>query len=352
METKPLDALFYDGLSSSPQNVNWTLHVQQGLLYIQFPDQQIHTWQLKELDYAEAPSFLDLRLKNNPAAYLSIPNSVAAELLKVLRNTNLHGRFRSMSPVKVFLVVLLLLGALVGSYFLLVPILAEKAVVFIPQSVDNQIGETAFQAMVSPDDIDSAKTIALNAFAQQLQLENQHPIHFNVVNSSEINAFALPNGEVVVYTGILRKMDQSSQLTALIGHEVSHVNARHSMRLLSRNLAGYVIISLLVGDIGGFTTILVDNAQQLHQLAFSRKHEEEADHLGLQIMLKNHQDPNGMLQLFSKLQKHAPTDIPEMLSTHPLPKSRIQKLSNELKSIKIQPRQNPKLEYYFKQLKN
>lgn len=352
MENNPFDALFYDGLSSSPQNVNWTLHVQQGLLYIQFQDQQIYTWQIEALDYAEGPHSLELRLKSSPAAYLSIPNTEAEELLKALRKTNLHGRFRNLSPVKVLAVVLILLGTLVGSYFLLVPIFAEKAVVFIPQSVDNQIGETAYHAMVSSEDLDTSKTKALNAFAKQLQLGNQRPIHFNVVNSSEVNAFALPNGEVVVYTGILDQIDHSSQLTALLGHEVSHVNARHSMRLLSRNLAGYMIISLLVGDIGGFTTILVDNAQQMHQLAFSRKHEEEADHLGLQIMLKNHQDPKGMLQLFSKLQKHTPNGIPEMLSTHPLPKSRIQKLNAELKTIQIQPVQNPKLEYYFEQLKN
>jgi predicted Zn-dependent protease len=182
-------------------------------------------------------------------------------------------------------------------------------------------------------------------------LYNKRPLHFNVVKSSEVNAYAMPNGEIVVYTGLLDQLDNTGQLVALLGHEVSHVNERHSMRLLSRNLAGYLVLSLVIGDVSGFTAVLADNAQQLQMLSYSRKHEEEADHLGLKILIKNKQNPTGMLELFAKLKGSSQINVPELLSSHPLPTSRIQALNKKLVTLHYRVEPNDKLETYFSQLK-
>jgi predicted Zn-dependent protease len=161
----------------------------------------------------------------------------------------------------------------------------------------------------------------------------------------------MPNGEIVVYTGLLDQLETPAQLVALIGHEVSHINERHSMKLLSRNLAGYMIISLLVGDVSGIAAVLTDNAQQLYQLSYARDHEQQADELGLQILLDNHQDPTAMLQLFKKLNATGADALPELLSSHPLPNSRIQHIKKRLMQQKALIVPNPDLEMWFERLR-
>ena len=77
------------------------------------------------------------------------------------------------------------------------------------------------------------------------------PIKFSVINSETVNAFALPDGNVVVFTGIIDLMDDYDELAGLIGHEVAHVNNRHSMRMMCRNLAGYIFLSAVLSDVNG-----------------------------------------------------------------------------------------------------
>ena len=72
-------------------------------------------------------------------------------------------------------------------------------------------------------------------------------------------------------------MKSYDQLVALLGHEVSHVNNRHSIKILTRNLAGYMMISLVFSDLNGIMSVLAENAQQLRSLSYSREFEEEAD---------------------------------------------------------------------------
>jgi predicted Zn-dependent protease len=251
----------------------------------------------------------------------------------------------------VLLIAGLLCFGLIAAYLWGLPPLAEKAVSFLPTTVDDQIGDTFFSTMVPAESIDQKRSKALNGFAAELQLYNKRPLHFNVVHSNEVNAFAMPNGEIVVYTGLLDQLETPAQLVALIGHEVSHINERHSMKLLSRNLAGYMIISLLVGDVSGIAAVLTDNAQQLYQLSYARDHEQQADELGLQILLDNHQDPTAMLQLFKKLNATGADALPELLSSHPLPNSRIQHIKKRLMQQKALIVPNPDLEMWFERLR-
>ena len=115
--------------------------------------------------------------------------------------------------------------------------------------------------------LDIKKSKYLEQFAAELNLGNTKPIRFTVVKSDEVNAFALPNGQIVVFTAILDDMKSSDELVALLGHEASHINNRHSTKMLCRNLAGYMIVSLLLSDVNGIMAVLADNAHQLHSLS-------------------------------------------------------------------------------------
>jgi predicted Zn-dependent protease len=156
---------------------------------------------------------------------------------------------------------------------------------------------------------------------------NQLPWHFHVVNNDEINAFAIPGGHVYVNTGLIKAAGNASELAGVMGHEISHVLARHSTEQISRQYGISVLASLVLGQ----------NASQLSQLAaqivaggamarFSRDAEREADEIGIKAMAAAGFNPNGMASMFEKLlaqQKGSPGSVEQFFSTHPLTEDRI-----------------------------
>jgi predicted Zn-dependent protease len=192
----------------------------------------------------------------------------------------------------------------------------------------------------------------LNEFARQLTLNNTRDLRFFVVESNVVNAFALPNGNIIIYTGILNKMENSGELAGLIGHEVSHVNNRHSVKTLCRNLAGYLILSALLGDVNGITAIIAENAHNLQNLSYSRQFEREADEQGTAILIQNQIDPQGMTQLFTRLEEEENAfAVPEFISTHPLTQDRIAKINRYIENEVYQTENHPLLDELFQSLK-
>ncbi len=200
--------------------------------------------------------------------------------------------------------------------------------------------------------IDSVKTKKLNEFASHLKFKNSKKLNFTVVNSEIVNAYALPDGNVVVFTGILNSMKSYEELVGLIGHEVAHVNHRHSMKLLCRDLSGYLFVSAIVGDVNGVMAVVADNANNLRSLSFSREFENEADLEGYNFLIENKINPKGMSDLFSRLQKEEMGySIPEFLSSHPITKDRILKINKMIQKQTITFSENPKLKTIFEELK-
>jgi len=244
-----------------------------------------------------------------------------------------------------------MLALIVAAYFYLLPLIAEKTAVLLPESLDIYIGDLFMGTLLDEDKINPTKTAYLEKFAAQINFENTKPLYFFVVESDEINAFALPNGRVVVYSGILNKMQSSSELAALLAHEAAHVNHRHSTKMLCRNLAGYVLISLIFSDVNGIMAVLANNAQQLHLLSYSRKFENEADEQGLKILINNYNDPNGMVQLFDLIEREEKIAVPKIISTHPLTKERKENMQKIIAELEYNLRLNNNLESLFIKMK-
>ena len=173
-----------------------------------------------------------------------------------------------------------------------------------------------------------------------------------VINDEMVNAFALPDGRIMVYTGILRKMDKQEELAGVLSHEISHVEHRHSMRLLTRSLSGYLLLSLLLNDVNGIMTVLVDNAHNLQNLSYSRKFEEEADLSGLDLLRQHKIDPQGMVELFKILSKEHDIEIPGWLNSHPVSEDRIKYIREKIKQHPYTPVVHADLDTIFQQLKN
>ncbi|MCX8034374.1 MAG: M48 family metalloprotease [Thermodesulfovibrio sp.] len=151
---------------------------------------------------------------------------------------------------------------------------------------------------------------------------------FYIVNSPDINAFALPGGPVFITRGILLKMENESELAGVLAHELGHINARHHAKFLEKTYGMSILVSILGialqgSDYASAVMSLAQVSAGLLQLKFSRDQENEADALGVRFSYQSGYDPRGLLSMFEKFKTLEKGISVEWLSTHPLPDTRI-----------------------------
>ena len=213
----------------------------------------------------------------------------------------------------------------------IIPGVAQYAGQHLPVDVEESIGKHIAQSYLNNFRVDSAKTKALVSFYNKLNYTSDFTIKLYVVDFGEQNAFALPGGTIVVFSGIINAMDDPEQLAALIGHELAHVNKRHSTKLIFRNLSTYLFLSVLLNDVNGITAVLVDNLNTIGSLSYSRDLEMEADLEGLTMMHASGIEKMGMVQLMEQLMSISDGSIiPEFLSTHPISEKRLNYIKDEI----------------------
>ena len=163
------------------------------------------------------------------------------------------------------------------------------------------------------------------------------PFVIKVVDTEEVNAFALPGGFLYVNKGLILEADNESELAGVLAHEIAHVTARHATERMSKGqlLQFAAIPALFVG--GGLAGYGIQNGLglglNLAILGITRKSEAEADQLGTQYLWNTEYDPQGFITFFEKLearQKDKPGKFASFFRTHPTPESRIQKVQEEI----------------------
>jgi Zn-dependent protease with chaperone function len=223
---------------------------------------------------------------------------------------------------------------LIAVYFWLVPFLAERLADRVPVSYEEKLGEEVYDTMKTGFEIDEAKTAYINEFFAELNIPAKYNIRITVVKEDMANAFALPGGIMVVYDKILAGMNNYEDLAALLSHEFTHVNERHTTRSLFRQLAATFFLSVIFGDAGAIATAVVRNADNLKGLNYSRNLEKEADMNGLKILSERKIDCNGFVRLFELLKTETlktGQQPAEWISSHPDLDKRIDYIkSNEL----------------------
>jgi beta-barrel assembly-enhancing protease len=173
---------------------------------------------------------------------------------------------------------------------------------------------------------DPVVTEYVNRIAQNLVLHSDAKVPFTikVIDSNDINAFALPGGFLYVNRGLLEAAENEAEVAGVISHEIAHVTARHGVENASKGeLLRYGSIPLIFfGGIGGYIVQQVASiAVPLTFLKFSRGAEKEADRLGAQYMWASGYDPNALVTFFEKLQskeKGKQSTLLKVFSTHPL----------------------------------
>lgn len=261
-----------------------------------------------------------------------------------------YSSFLKSGVTGVIAVGVLALCFLVVVIFWAIPALADKLATQFPPTYERQLGEQLYKRLISSYEVDEEKTKALNEYLDHLQVKSDFDITATVVESNEVNAFAVPGGFVVVHEGILNKMERHEELAGLLGHELAHVQLRHSTRSLMRSLSYYMLLSVLFGDLSGVSAVIIDNASTLRNLEYSRSLETEADNAGLQLLRENHLNPEGMVWLLERLTHNGPEFV-SFLSTHPDSKDRIKAIEVKIEGEEEASKPNPHLEKYWEELK-
>jgi beta-barrel assembly-enhancing protease len=167
------------------------------------------------------------------------------------------------------------------------------------------------------------------------------PFTIKVIDSDQINAFALPGGFFYVNSGLILAADSEAELAGVMGHEISHVAARHGTRNATKGeIAQLAMIPVMMLGPGGLAGLGIyeglNVAIPLGFLQFSRDNEFEADYLGLQYMYKAGYDPNALITFFEKVEveeKRQPGKVPKVFSTHPPTPDRVKAIQKEIGQV-------------------
>lgn len=167
------------------------------------------------------------------------------------------------------------------------------------------------------------------------------PWTFRVIDDPVVNAFAVPGGYIYITRGIMAHLTSEAQLAGVVGHEIGHVTARHSVtqmtkqQLLQIGVGVGVMLEPKLQKYSG----LIGSGMQLLFLKFSRDDEKQADDLGLRYMIRDGNDPREMDDIFAMLQRVSGGSgggrIPEWMSTHPDPENRVGRIQRALDTMSI-----------------
>lgn len=165
--------------------------------------------------------------------------------------------------------------------------------------------------------------------------ESQQPFHFFLIKDSSINAFALPGGFIGINAGLILATKTESELAGVMAHEIAHVTQRHFARRYEQGTSNVPIIAALIAamvlggqnnDIGQAALASVAAGSAQKQLSFSRANEQEADRIGIKLLINAEFNPHGMAAFFDTMDKQSRLygdALPEFLRTHPVNPARM-----------------------------
>ncbi|MDR1763997.1 MAG: M48 family metallopeptidase [Dysgonamonadaceae bacterium] len=154
---------------------------------------------------------------------------------------------------------------------------------------------------------------------------------FNLIEDAQVNAFCMPGGKIVVYTGILPVTQDETGLAVVLGHEVGHAIAKHANERMSQQVVAQYGATAVGALLGGKSETIQNIAQQVYglgaqygvMLRYERKQELEADRLGLDLMAIAGYDPQKAVSFWQRMAAQSSASVPEFMSTHPADATRI-----------------------------
>lgn len=262
-----------------------------------------------------------------------------------------HLKFDKAGPKAYYWSFIGIVAVLALFHFVLIPFSVNQIAKKFPVDMEAKLGENYLHIAQKYGLMDSAKTATLQEFADELDFQTDYELNFYLVESDMVNAFALPGGKIVVFSALIDSMTSYHQLVSLLGHETGHVELRHSLQSIFRDQSYEILLNILSGGNSKVVESYIGIASSLNSLHSSRTHEQQADNYALKVLLHNHCDPRGVVELFEVLAQGGESPIPDMLSTHPSSQNRIEELNAQIQDLDTyKVLINEQLETYFKAL--
>jgi predicted Zn-dependent protease len=206
---------------------------------------------------------------------------------------------------------------------------------FIPTRVDQKIGDAAFKSM----DLGGKKLNnvlingALKTISQRLTavVPKTYDFRIQVVRSNVVNAFALPGGQLVVYTGLLKQATSPEQVAAVLAHEMAHVIQRHGVQRILQSVGMVALAQVLLGDVVGIMAAGKEVLTLAAMNSYSREQELQADAAAIKILNDAHLTPIALKEFFGIMQKQlGKSRVPAWFSTHPEFNQRLHAVQKEI----------------------
>lgn len=242
-------------------------------------------------------------------------------------------------PRKVALTWSLLIG---GTFFavFLVYFSMEGIVGWIAErtspTVERIIGETQVRFMsANSRRVESANQRRIDRIASRLVSnlkDNPYQFEFIVVDDPNINAFAYPGGIVFVCSGLIDNAQSDHEIAGVLSHEIGHVIRKHQLKAMLHGIGLLNLVTFAFSDFSPTLADVMSKAVDLERLSYKRSQELDADIIGTQLVIDSDYNPEGILNLFTRLQNQMGTSnrVPLLLSTHPMIDDRIQKIAQQV----------------------
>ena len=272
-----------------------------------------------------------------------LPSHLSGQIVAWQKHSKRSERWSTAALTVVGLFTFLPLFVLIALFMMRDRIL-DTVIAKMPTSIDARIGELMHQQLLQSGELvqDGIAVEAVRAVGQRFLAhlpKQDFSFRFEVVNDKSVNAFAAPGGLVIVHTGLLAKTTSVDQLVGVLGHEITHVMRRHSLRQLVYDLGLSTTLRWLLGVPDGVADTIAGAAVNLSGLKFSREQEIEADRGGVELLQKARLPATGLQSFFEELSRNK-GQVPTFLSTHPADAERsttLQQLIAERGSWEIEP---------------
>ena len=326
-------AQFFDGRSAVTQQVQIEL-LPDGIS-IAGPATEARRWSFDGLDLANPlQAGQPLRLKHTiePAARLNVPLGLARDQI-LERAEHLSSGFHPGRAMRFAAIVIIGLALVAGAGYLLLNVAPQQVARMMPLTWRDQLADITEKSFIKDTKqcTNAAGVKALTEIAGQVRNSIEDPPDFSirVFNFPFVNAFALPNGRIVLTGKLIQEADGPDEVAGVIAHELGHTAHMHPEAALVRNIGLQLLINVATGGSGGDT--LGGLAGLLAVLQYSRNAEREADTYAVDLLTRGNIDPKGLRNFFEKLNKKETKiltgrleNLSNMLSTHPGTEERIE----------------------------
>lgn len=343
-------AIFYDGKTSKAHTISIELVGSDRLLLFDRDGENkaFDSWEINNCKLGSFNSSSTFQLSHRSGDLFQQveisdpPDTIIKAITKgQYKDRALFESILKGNAIKTIATSIAVLVLLVFAYIKWVSLYVGLAIVsIIPLSVEESIGKKSFNQYYNILNIDEEKSKVLQQFYSELDYSSEYDIEVYYAESDQVNAFALPGGKIVVFSELIRKTESWKELAALMAHEVAHINKRHTLRIMARQIGNYAVFSALTGDVAGVSSVIIETAITMNELVYNRSYEKEADLFGLQLMVDSEIDPAAMRLLFERLfDEHKELEgimsHVELLSTHPLTTNRINYIETWLDSAQL-----------------